>query len=66
MVGAADSETFRRMLLLEAGVAVLADNHFGTAVAGEGQHIRFSYASSFEAIDEGLRRIADFLKKHKK
>ena len=48
----------------EAGVAVLADIHFGTPVAGEGQHIRFSYASSLPAIDEGLRRIADFMKKN--
>jgi len=66
MVGAADSEEFRKMLLYEAGVAVLADIHFGTAVAGEGQHVRFSYASSFEAIDEGLERIAGLMKKRTK
>lgn len=63
-VGAGSSEEFRKRLLYEAGVAVLADNHFGTPVEGEGQHIRFSYASSLEAIDEGLRRIADFMKKN--
>jgi aspartate aminotransferase len=62
-VGAANSEEFRKRLLHEAGVAVLADIHFGTPVEGEGQHIRFSYASSLPAIDEGLRRIADFMKK---
>lgn len=66
MVGAANSEEFRKRLLYEAGVAVLADIHFGTPVEGEGQHVRFSYASSFEAIDEGLSRIADFLEKNKK
>ena len=66
MVGAKTSEEFRKRLLYEAGVAVLADIHFGTPVEGEGQHVRFSYASSFEAIDEGLSRIADFLKKNKK
>ena len=62
-IGAASSEELRKRLLHEAGVAVLADIHFGTPVQGEGQHIRFSYASSFEAIDAGLQRIADFLKK---
>ena len=62
-VGAKSSEELRQRLLHEAGVAVLADIHFGTPVEGEGQHIRFSYASSFEAIDEGLRRIAAFIKK---
>ena len=34
-------------------------------VEGEGEHIRFSYASSFEAIDEGLSRIVDFMAKNK-
>lgn len=66
LVGAGSSEELRKRLLHEAGVAVLADIHFGTPVQGEGQHIRFSYASSFEAIDEGMERIADFLKKNKR
>ncbi len=66
MVGASSSEEFRKRLLYEAGVAVLADIHFGTPVVGEGQHIRFSYASSLEAIDEGLSRIRDFMKKNAK
>ena len=65
MVGAADSEELRKRLLYEAGVAVLADKHFGLPVEGDGQHLRFSYASSFEAIDQGLSRIADFLERHK-
>jgi aspartate/methionine/tyrosine aminotransferase len=63
-IGAASSEELRKRLLHEAGVAVLADIHFGTPVEGEGQHVRFSYASSFEAIDDGLQRIADFMKKN--
>ena len=42
MTGCVDSEEFRKKLLNEAGVAVLADIHFGARVAGEGQHIRFS------------------------
>lgn len=66
LVGAADSEALRQRLLHEAGVAVLADVHFGAPVAGDGEHLRFSYASSFEAIDAGLSRIADFIKRNKK
>jgi aspartate/methionine/tyrosine aminotransferase len=64
MVGAIDSEDLRKRLLYEAGVAVLADQHFGAHVQGEGEHLRFSYASSFEDIDRGLSRIADYLEHH--
>ncbi len=66
MVGAADSEEFRKRLLNEAGVAVLADIHFGTRVPGEGQHVRFSYAASNEAIKAGVQRMADFIRKNTK
>ena len=66
MVGAADSEEFRKRLLYEAGVAVLADIHFGEPVKGDGEHLRFSYASSFEAIDEGLGRVRDFMAQNKR
>jgi aspartate/methionine/tyrosine aminotransferase len=66
MIGAATSDELRKRWLHEAGVAVLADVHFGRQVEGEGQHVRFSYASSFAAIDEGLSRIADFLKKNRR
>ena len=62
-IGARDSEEFRRRLLTEAGVAVLADVHFGPPVSGEGQHIRFSYATSESAIENGVDRIAAFLRK---
>ena len=65
MTGAADSEAFRKRLLHEAGVAVLADIHFGRRVPGEGQHIRFSYAASKEAIENGVMRIADFIRRHR-
>ena len=54
MTGCADSEAFRKRLLHEAGVAVLADIHFGRRVPGDGQHIRFSYAASNEAIEKGV------------
>jgi aspartate/methionine/tyrosine aminotransferase len=54
----------RKRLLLEAGVAVLADIHFGPRVPGDGQHIRFSYAASDEAIKAGIARMADFIQKN--
>jgi aspartate/methionine/tyrosine aminotransferase len=59
----ADSEEFRKRLLNEAGVAVLADIHFGRRVPGDGQHIRFSYAASVEAIQDGVARIDAFVRK---
>lgn len=64
MIGAKDSEEFRKRLLHEAHVAVLADIHFGPRVPGEGQHVRFSYATAREGIVKGVERIADFIKKN--
>ena len=64
MIGVKDSEEFRKRLLNEAGVAVLADIHFGARVPDEGQHIRFSYAASNEAIREGISRMAQFIEKN--
>ncbi len=64
MTGCADSEIFRKRLLIEAGVAVLADIHFGPRVPNDGQHIRFSYAASDQAIEEGISRIETFIKKN--
>jgi aspartate/methionine/tyrosine aminotransferase len=63
-IGAADSEEFRKRLLNEAGVAVLADIHFGARVPGEGQHVRFSYAASKQAIEHGVARMAEFIGKN--
>jgi aspartate aminotransferase len=65
-IGAADSEEFRKRLLNEAGVALLADIHFGTRVPGEGQHVRFSYAASRQAIEQGVARMADFIRRNTK
>jgi aspartate aminotransferase len=62
-IGAQDSEELRKRLLHEAGVAVLADIHFGPRIEGEGQHIRFSYAASEAAIEAGVARIADFVRR---
>jgi aspartate aminotransferase len=61
-IAAADSEEFRKRLLNEAGVAVLADIHFGTRVPDEGQHVRFSYAASQAAIEQGVARMAEFIR----
>ena len=66
MTGCADSEEFRKRLLLEAGVAVLADIHFGRRVPGDGQHIRFSYAASVEAIRNGIARLDAFVRRGRK
>jgi aspartate/methionine/tyrosine aminotransferase len=64
MIGAKDSEELRARLLNEAGVAVLADIHFGPRVPNEGQHIRFSYAASTEAIQQGVERMAEFIRRN--
>ncbi|MEO8135247.1 MAG: pyridoxal phosphate-dependent aminotransferase [Betaproteobacteria bacterium] len=61
-----DSEDFRKRLLHEAGVAVLADIHFGSRVPDEGQHIRFSYAASEDAIRAGIARITEFVSKNRR
>jgi aspartate/methionine/tyrosine aminotransferase len=63
LIGATDSEELRKRLLHEAAVAVLADIHFGPRVPGDGQHIRFSYAASEAAIEQGVARIADFVRR---
>ena len=62
MIGARDSEEFRQRLLNEAGVAVLADIHFGARVQGDGQHIRFSYAAAKPMIEAGVARMAAFIR----
>jgi aspartate/methionine/tyrosine aminotransferase len=64
MTGCADSEELRKRLLHEAGVAVLADIHFGRRVPGDGQHIRFSYAASNDAIERGIDRFAEFVQRN--
>ena len=65
ITGCADSEAFRKRLLAEAGVAVLADIHFGRRVPGDGQHIRFSYAASTAAIASGIGRLDAFVRRHR-
>ena len=65
LTGCKDSEEFRKRLLNEAGLAVLADIHFGPRVDGEGQHIRLSYAASDDAIKQGVQRMTDFINKNR-
>ena len=64
LVGVSDSEEFRKRILDEVGVAVLSDIHFGHRNMGEGEHIRFSYATSEENIREGLARIRRFIEEN--
>jgi aspartate aminotransferase len=66
IVGAQDSEELRKKLLYDAKIAVLADIHFGSRPPGEGQHIRFSYATSNDNIIEGIERLKDFVRKYRK
>jgi hypothetical protein len=35
-------------------------------VPGEGQHVRFSYAASKQAIEQGVGRMAEFIRKNNK
>ncbi|MBM7704637.1 aminotransferase [Metabacillus iocasae] len=52
------SEQFAEQLLLEERVAVVPGNVFGKG--GEG-HIRCSYASSMESLEEAMKRISRFV-----
>lgn len=55
------SDEFAEKLLEEEKVAVVPGNAFGSS--GEG-HIRISYASSLQQINEALIRIDNFVKRH--
>ena len=65
MVGVKDAEEFRKDLLYKAGVAVLSDIHFGFKNEGEGDHLRFSYATSEEDIREGLKRLRRYIEENR-
>ena len=56
--GLADTTVLAEKLLEEAHVAVVPGPAFGTQ-----QHVRLSYATSLNQIDEGLRRMAAFFAK---
>jgi aspartate/methionine/tyrosine aminotransferase len=58
-VGAESAERLRQMLL-DRGVACLADIHFGGKNKGQTQeYLRFSYATSKNDIVEGMRRLKE-------
>jgi aspartate aminotransferase len=56
--GLGDTSVLASRLLEEAHVAVVPGTAFGTQ-----EHIRISYATSLEHIDEGIRRMAAFFSK---
>lgn len=59
--GLASARELQEALLTEAGVAVLSRSAFGTPGEDEDQeYVRLSYATSMEAIEEGLRRLEAF------
>jgi len=50
-------------LLKEYNVGVMPGHLFGESGVG---HIRISFATSDDAVDEGMKRLAKFLQKHRK
>ena len=56
-----DDETFAEALLKEEGVAVVPGNAFGPG--GDG-YVRACYATSYEKIEEALRRMERFMSRH--
>ncbi len=61
-LGLADSKALQHKLLHEVGVAVLPRTSFGLRQPGEiEEYIRLSYATSEQAIAEGLDRVASLL-----
>ena len=55
-----DSLLFTRDLLEAAGVAVTPGLDFGTFKAG--QHVRFAYTTGVDRLEEGIRRLARYLR----
>ncbi|MFH1634510.1 MAG: aminotransferase class I/II-fold pyridoxal phosphate-dependent enzyme [Chloroflexota bacterium] len=60
-VSGMDDETFAEQLLEEERVAVVPGSAFGAG--GEG-FVRCSYATSYEKIEEALKRMARFMQRH--
>ncbi|MGD2251578.1 MAG: aminotransferase class I/II-fold pyridoxal phosphate-dependent enzyme [Anaerolineales bacterium] len=55
-----DDEVFASRLLQEEQVAVVPGNAF----AADGNHVRCSYATAYEKIEQALERIHRFMKRH--
>lgn len=56
-----DSFAFSRALLEEAGVAITPGADFGANAAG--RHVRFAYTNAIPVLAEGVKRIAEFLRR---
>ena len=56
-----DSFAFSRQLLEEAGVAVTPGLDFGSNKPE--QHLRFAYTTSLGRLEEGVKRIKQFINK---
>jgi len=54
-----DSYAFSQRLLEEAGVAITPGTDFGTFRPE--RHVRFAYTTSLENLQEGVRRLRDYL-----
>jgi aspartate/methionine/tyrosine aminotransferase len=54
-----DSYSFASRLLEEAGVAITPGIDFGTHLPAT--HVRFAYTTSLENLQEGVRRLREFL-----
>jgi aminotransferase len=57
-----DAETFAERLLQEEHVAVIPGPAFGPSGTG---HVRACYATSYEQLEEALRRIGRFVERHR-
>lgn len=57
----ADSFAFARDLLETAGVAITPGADFGANAAA--RHVRFAYTSAVPVLAEGVKRIADFVRR---
>jgi aspartate/methionine/tyrosine aminotransferase len=55
----ADSYTFSQRLLEEAGVAITPGIDFGNNLPQ--RHVRFAYTTSLENLQEGVRRLREYL-----
>ncbi len=55
-----DDEGFAEALLKEERVAVVPGNAFG----GDGRHVRASYATAYDKIEQALERIRRFMRRH--
>jgi aspartate/methionine/tyrosine aminotransferase len=65
LTGCKDSEELRSRILKETNVAALSDIHFGSRIPGEGQHLRFSYATNTALIKEGIARIKTWVEENR-